>query len=58
MTFRPMVVVLAWAACLLHAQAPHTSTVTRDQSLSAMRKAAEFYTTKVAKEGGYHYYYA
>jgi hypothetical protein len=30
----------------------------RDEVLKALHKAVEFYRTRVAKEGGYHFYYA
>ncbi|MEO7650120.1 MAG: hypothetical protein ABIZ80_06605, partial [Bryobacteraceae bacterium] len=30
----------------------------REQALRTLRKASEFYVDQVAKEGGYHYYYA
>jgi hypothetical protein len=40
------------SAATLLAQNP-----SRDDVLKAMRKAADFYRTKVSKEGGYHYYY-
>ena len=32
-------------------------TPARDEILRAMRKAADFYRSKVSTEGGYHYYY-
>ena len=34
------------------------SAISRADVLQALRRAAEFYRTRVAKEGGYHYYYA
>jgi len=40
------------AAGTLAAQSPD-----RESVLRAMRKAADFYRTKVSTEGGYHYYY-
>jgi PelA/Pel-15E family pectate lyase len=44
--------LLLLSAATLVAQSP-----SRDDVLKAMRKAADFYRTKVSKEGGYHYYY-
>src|SRR5688572_515777 len=40
------------------ALAPIVLAQTRDEVLAAMRRATEFYRNQVAKEGGYHYYYA
>lgn len=37
-------------------QAP--TTPSKDAVLQALRKAVEFYRTRIATEGGYHYYYA
>ena len=45
--------ILILFAATLSAQAP-----SRDEVLRAMRRAADFYRTKVSTEGGYHYYYA
>jgi hypothetical protein len=42
------------AGGLLSAQEP----VSKEEVLRALRKAAEFYRTKVSTEGGYHFYYA
>jgi PelA/Pel-15E family pectate lyase len=57
-TIRTVAVALAMTNLLSQAAAADGPQVTREQALSAMKKAAEFYTTKVAKEGGYHFYYA
>lgn len=48
---RPLLTLLV-AAASLAAQTPDRETVLR-----SMRKAADFYRTQVATEGGYHYYY-
>jgi PelA/Pel-15E family pectate lyase len=37
---------------------PKLQAPSRDAVLQALRKAAEFYCTRVAREGGYHFYYA
>lgn len=45
--------LLLTALASAHAQEP-----TRDQALAAMRKAATFFSTKAAVQGGYVYYYS
>jgi PelA/Pel-15E family pectate lyase len=47
-------ITVSFTAAFLFAQTPPT----REEALSAMRKAADFYVNRVSTEGGYHYSYA
>jgi hypothetical protein len=50
--------IVVLAAALVAAQAQPKDAALRDRARSALRKAVEFYRTKVATEGGYHFAYA
>ena len=65
-TLTAMVVVLSFVPLASRASGgetgegnkPMLQTPSRADVLQALRKAAEFYRTRVATQGGYHYYYA
>ncbi len=53
-----LVAPVAITRAVIHDGARNQQDPSKEEVLQVLRKAVEFYRTRVAKEGGYHYYYA